>query len=306
MRYARIIDTTKRAIATNASHFPEYGDTLLQNRELHQELQRKMGARLDQKRMAGMPLTRSDVSQPRMELEPGVWHNQDWVANQINPGTRPDGLPFGKYIDIIGFKQVPMGDWDWPNVVHHNDAVTIRHLGDVYDNLERFTTDNPGSKWQTYLTPGGVRAYELSKPMTPGMFDRLGYFDELKIDPFYKQFSLNQTQLKGATSEAIARYQPLYPKQAFNARVSSKPGRNEDFVAFPLGQIGEGLINPYNQRLIDQYHDQPIMRSMMNDGMQPGKLPASGISLLEQHLATVPRKYAASIEQRLQSLGIIG
>ena len=76
-------------------------------------------------------------------------------------------------------------------------------------------------------------------------------------------------------------------------------------MAYYLGDVGGGLVNPDSARIVHTYHDRPIMRSMMYDGMTPGTLPSSGIELLNKHLATVPRSFAAPIEQRLEHMGVI-
>lgn len=299
-RFAQIIDTSEATFNNVLATFPNKAKELAKQRQLYNELAQKNQGQLESFITAGKKPPLKYLAPPQMVLEPGVHYKQEWIKDKYNPGWNAQGIPNGKNVDFIKFAKVPMGDWDWNDAIHSSEAVTIDHLGDVYDRLVRFTHDNPSSKWQTYLTPGGVRAFEVAQNFTPKEFNDAGYFETLAIDPVYQRM---------AQSTVIPfdqhKYKGLYPRQGWNARISGKPGRPDDFVAFPLGTVGDALTNPYNQRLIDSYHDLPIMRSMVNDGMEPYKMPTSGLKLLEYHLSTVPRQYAAPIEQRLQTMGVI-
>lgn len=300
-RFARIVDNSPEALQTAMRNYPQFAAELLQQRQATELLQAQKTAQSEAKIRAGQPLKASDVDYVQSVLEPGVYYSKNWLPNKSNPGTLENGLPNGGYVDFVRTHAVPMGDWDWPdNTYHSNHSVTIRHLGDVYDRLERFTSDNPNSLWQTYLTPGGVRAFEMGDRYTPKGFAAAGHFDALSVDPFYEKLAIRPIAPPKEFSSPL-----LYPEQSWSARVSGKPGRTDDFVAFPLGTVGKAPIHSYNRRIIDTYHDLPIMRSMVNDGMQIGTLPTSGITLLEQQLSTVPRRFAVPIERRLQAMGVI-
>lgn len=96
-------------------------------------------------------------------LEPGVHYRYDSLT-QADPVTQS---PVSKNVGFIGLENVPMGDWDWSDPMSHatDGGVTIKHLGDVFDRVERYTTDNPDSSWRLYLTPGGVRGWgDVKKP----------------------------------------------------------------------------------------------------------------------------------------------
>lgn len=201
-----------------------------------------------------------------------------------------------KPVYFTNFDRVPMGDWDFPDPIHPASSVNIDNLGDVYDRLNRFTHDNPGSRFKVYLTPGGVRAFDLTNPYTPQQYADSGFFEQLKVDPNYERFSLNRRlQLP---------QKPFLSNSAWASRVSGKPSRPEDFVAFPIDVLGKGLPNPENQRLITTYHDIPITRAITKEGLTPGMLPESGMNLLAQQIKSLDRQDASSVRARLAGLGI--
>jgi hypothetical protein len=288
-------------IKQNLQRFPESADEILLAKQMWEQQMEQKANRIKYLQSQGKPLTPYDVLYPRVQLEPGVWYHRVWMNNKLNPGTLSSGLPRGGHVDIIGTGKVPMGDWDFPDPIHHDSSVSIKDVGDVYDSLLKYTTDNPNSVWQTYLTPGGVRAFELGQQMTPRKFAAGMYpqspdnrFIQLNVDKNYGKIAVDQTK------QAIF---PNYPAQSFNARISGKPGREgKDFVAYPLNIVGEGMQSPYNRRIVREYHDIPILRSMAQDGMQPGVLPVSGLELLNAHLDSIPTQYREQIERKLESL----
>lgn len=310
-RIARVIDVDD-VIASSLKRFPQNKQEIIRAKEWADKLaenQFRENAYLQQQ---GQQLKPQNINPPQVLLEPGVWYSQQWLPNKLKPGIRPDGLPEGKWVDFVAYDKVPMGDWDFPDAIHDPNSVSIQSLGDVYDKLVEYTAKNPQSSWQTYLTPGGVRAFEMSQQMSPRGFANKGYtsreappsrFKELNIDPAYASIAVNKP-IPGNYPN-IPRTREIYPRESYSARISGKPGREEDFVAYPLGAIGQGRPDARNQRLIREYHDIPIMRSMAMDGMTPGILPPTGLDLLEWHLASVPRQYREPIEIKLERMGII-
>lgn len=288
-------------IKQNLQRFPEDAAEILLAKEVWEREVEAQAKRVNKLYAKNIPLTPSDVAHPKVMLEPGVWYQSQWQRNKLEPGTLPNGLPKGRYVDFIGFGEVPMGDWDFPDPIHHHSSVSIKDVGDVYDSLLKYTTDNPNSVWQTYLTPGGVRAFELGEQMTPREFADGMYpnswdnrFIQLNVDENYGRLAVKQPQQS---------VYPNYPAQSFNARISGKPGREgKDFVAYPLNIVGEGMQSPYNRRIVREYHDIPILRSMAQDGMQPGVLPVSGLELLNAHLDSIPTQYREQIERKMELL----
>lgn len=282
-------------IAKNLQRFPEKADEILLAKQLWEQQMEQRASRINNLQTQGNPLTPYAVQYPNIQLEPEVWYHRKWMANKLEPGTLDNGLPQGGYVDFVGSARVPMGDWDFPDAIHHESSVSIKDVGDVYDSLQKYTTDNPNSVWQTYLTPGGVRAFELGEQRTPREFASPdNRFVQLNVDENYARIAVRQREKP---------IYPNYPTQAFNARVSGKPGREgKDFVAYPLNIVGQGMQNPYNRRIVREYHDIPILRSMAQDGMQPGVLPVSGLELLNAHLDSIPTQYRNQIERKLESL----
>lgn len=287
-------------IKQNLQRFPESADEILLAKQMWEQQMEQRASRINNLQAQGNPLTPYSVQYPNIQLEPGVWYHRKWMANKLDPGTLDNGLPQGGYVDFVGSARVPMGDWDFPDAIHHESSVSIKNVGDVYDSLQKYTTDNPNSVWQTYLTPGGVRAFELGEQITPRRFAGMyrqspdNRFIQLNVDKNYARIAVDQTK------KPIF---PNYPAQSFNARISGKPGREgKDFVAYPLNIVGQGMQNPYNRRIVREYHDIPILRSMAQDGMQPGVLPVSGLELLNAHLDSIPTQYREQIERKLESL----
>jgi hypothetical protein len=305
-RIATIADPIALA-KQSLSRFPQNRAEIQKGLEYYDKLNEAKQYRLSNELTRNKQINIDDMSTVPVMLEPGVTYTQKWLGNKTNSYVRKDGLPYGGFVDFLGTSKVPMGDWDFPDAHHPESSISISNLGDVYDSLIKNTTDNPNSLWQVYLTPGGVRAFQMGEQATPKEYMQKGYLksviksdNSLNMDRNYANMAVKQTN-----PTRIPKYDLLYPKQAWNARISSKPGRNEDFVAYPIGNVGNGIVDPYNRRIIDSYHDLPIMQSLANDGMSPGVLPKSGLDLLEWHLASVPKNYRDGIERGLQAKGLI-
>ena len=182
----------------------------------------------------------------------------------------------GKGLEVIGARNVAMQDWDWPDEGHiAKNAITVKNLGDVYDRMQQFTSDNPDELWRMYVTPGGVRAFDLAKQRMP-----------------YKSYEL-QSQLNS---------DPLYAglvdqRNNWPARVSPKIGREGDFVAVPIAQMGTGVALADNQDYVRRYHDVPIMENrIVTNQLQ---IPESGFRLLENQANTLPSSARGIIDPLL-------
>lgn len=217
--------------------------------------------------------------------EPGVALRREMMTKKGE--TKP--------VYFTDLDRVPMGDWDFPDDIHVKSSINIEHMGDVYDRLNRTVQDKPDSRYRVYLTPGGVRAFDLANDFTPQQYKELGFFDSLKVDPNYERFALDRRL------PIIQR--PFLSNETFASRVSGKPSRPEDFVAFPIDVIGQGLPNPENVRLISTYHDAPISKAIAREGVAP--LPDSGKELLVTQLATLDPRDARRIQDRLAALKIL-
>ena len=182
----------------------------------------------------------------------------------------------GKPIEVTQSRNVAMQDWDWPNEGHiAQNAVTVKNLGDVYESMTKFTQDNPQELWKMYVTPGGVRAFDLANVKTPSQ--SYGLATELNSDPLYA---------------GLADQSDGWP-----ARISQKIGREGDFVAMPIGVMGQGQVNPDNLDYVRRFHDVPIMENrIVNNQLQ---IPESGFRLLEQQAMTLPNSARYMIDPLL-------
>lgn len=185
------------------------------------------------------------VNQPKskLSLQPyqiGTFIGDTPLGNEVVGAPVPTWRNLKKGVEYISTPKIPMQDWDFPDPLHPDAAVTIRNLGDAYENLKDFTKANPDEAWKLYLTPGGVRAWNLSGQGNPQQL-AFGYQQTLNSDPLYNEYAQRSN--------------------TWASRLSGKPKRADDFVAFPLATIGEGLPNPTNVDWVTRFHDIPIIEN---------------------------------------------
>jgi hypothetical protein len=138
-------------------------------------------------------------------------------------------------VNYTAFKDIPMGDWDWPNEGHATEqCLTITCLQDVLDTLNEYLSYYEDHV-RVYVTPGGVRAFFLGQPRVPQEFwFRFPFY----ADPIYRKFTLKSG--------------------IYSARVSPKPNRAGDFVARYVCTLANAEADP---KLLEQllvHHDQRI------------------------------------------------
>lgn len=197
-------------------------------------------------------------------------------------GELPRG---GGLVEYMQFGNVPMQDWDFPDAIHHDNSVTIRHLGDALDSMAERVSDNPNERWKMYLTPGGVRAWNLTDQISPTQNETaIRYANSMQSDPLYARFSRE--------------------KDVWSSRISAK-NRPDDFIAYPIAHVGTGLPNPQNVDLVNRYHDNPIIENRYISNVSGGGLPRSGLELLERQIQTVPRKTKPYFENLLNKIAKI-
>jgi hypothetical protein len=186
-------------------------------------------------------------------------------------------------LGIVGLRQVPMGDWDWADDIHPDSSVSIEKVEDVLERLTKRTKDYPSENYRVYVTPGGVRAYEVGgMPGSPEISEKLGFFKPtyaggMGIDPNYRTATLAESGAKNAID-----------KRVFNARITGKAERiadgNRDFVAYHLTNVGKGDINPRKQSLVTNYHDIPIKKHTAELGVQ---IDDNVQKILDKHLGNI-------------------
>lgn len=145
-----------------------------------------------------------------------------------------------KNVHFTACDSIPMLDWDWPNEGHKTDeCITITCLNDVLKELRAYLELHPYQSIRVYVTPGGVRAFFLAKPMTVKEFFEQAGGDTMNADPMYVGL--------------------CHRRGNFPVRVSPKPNRIGDFVAAYVMTLGQ---EPNAEMLatLDSYHDKPIRR----------------------------------------------
>lgn len=131
-------------------------------------------------------------------------------------------------LEVLGFQHICCLDWDWPNEGHKTDlCVTIKTYKDVQRRLKRH-----GETWRTYITPGGVRAFCVSKAYHPENMPKLD------ADPLYMELCKKTS--------------------VFWVRVVAKAERSYDWVAEYQETIGNAPIDPNLAKLVEVYHDTQI------------------------------------------------
>lgn len=215
----------------------------------------------------------------------------DPMATVYKSPTSAVTRKYDKGMEFNLFGNVPMQDWDFPDGLHPEVAVTINDLGDVLPRLEEHANRHK-DKWRLYTTPGGVRAFNLSKQVKP-----TDIIQDTPAAEFYRQ-SLN-------SDPYYAKYTSENP-HGWASRISGKPKRLNDFVAYHLADVGPGVIHPENLDIVTRYHDIPILENKYVSDMDPHLISrASAHDLVNRHLSKVPRSFAAPIEQRLERQGLL-
>jgi len=195
------------------------------------------------------------------ELPPGlasnISHVADWTSSRA---FKPEKDVYqyiqqaGKTgpIEIGGFRKVPMIDIDTPNMAHFKDEyVTASGPGEALEQIMQLLRDRKVSSQRLYLTPGGVRSFELGEQMSPQEW----WAKHQVGDPGYRKLSAESRQVGGR----------LIPP-GFTFRTSPKTIRENDFVAALLGTVSRPGAQklPENERLVGKYHDRRIKQNIGN------------------------------------------
>jgi hypothetical protein len=152
-------------------------------------------------------------------------------------------------IEIGGFHgkdAVPMTDIDMPDPTHPEAGITARTQGQAMEQLQRLIKLGRGRSQRVYITPGGVRSFEVGVTMDPGKWWKghdIG-------DPFYRRFtSLPRT----INNEKIS------PTFTFRNSPKSNRAPGKDYIAALLGTLGsKDAVLPESLRKVTRYHDRRI------------------------------------------------
>lgn len=153
-------------------------------------------------------------------------------------------------IEIGGFNRVPMIDIDTPNMAHFRDEyVTAAGPGEALEQIMQLLRDKKVSSQRMYLTPGGVRSFELGEQMSPQEW----WAKHPVGDPGYRKLSAEARVVGGRS---------LPP--GFTFRTSPKTIRENDFVAALLGTVSRPGAKRLaeNERLVGKYHDRRIKQNI--------------------------------------------
>lgn len=173
-----------------------------------------------------------------------------WVKDNvllINQRMHKRNSDDSKYVKFVTFTDVVCCDWDWPDSVHTAASISIRHLGDAVLQLQQFCLKT-NARFRLYLTPGGVRAICISGRYTAEVVDKLGWHHQLGVDKLYRVF-------------CQGRDEAYRPRKGFPLRTSGKAGRNADFIAQYLFDIGNAPIDQEVLSDVLTYHDHVIEKA---------------------------------------------
>jgi hypothetical protein len=130
-------------------------------------------------------------------------------------------------LEVVGFRHIACLDWDWPNEGHKAKAcVTIETFDDVLNVLHK-----QDDTWRVYITPGGVRAWCVSRAYHPSVMPKLG------ADPLYIDMCKRA--------------------ESYWARVAPKIERSYDWVAEYVTTVGKDVKPEFLDPVV-YYHDKVI------------------------------------------------
>jgi hypothetical protein len=189
------------------------------------------------------------------KLASNIAHVPEWTSSRV---FKPEKDVYqyiqqsGKTgpIEIGGFRKVPMIDIDTPNMAHFKDEyVTASGPGEALEQIMQLLRDKKVSSQRLYLTPGGVRSFELGEQMSPQEW----WAKHQVGDPGYRKLSAESRKVGGR----------LIPP-GFTFRTSPKTIRENDFVAALLGTVSRPGAKklPENERLVGKYHDRRVKQNI--------------------------------------------
>ena len=195
----------------------------------------------------------------------------------------------GGRMNVTGFNQTPMIDIDLPRQSHPEMSVTAGTAGDAIDQLRDFAGANT-SYLTTFMTKGGIRAFDLSKVERPVKF----YGRKLATktgDPLYSAHSLLRNR--------------------YDVRVSGKSmyeGEGLDYVAAPLLELAApgAKVNPLNRYNVEKFHNNIIKQTLHSskDRSRPGRARHEIIKDANRLLDSVGGNDADAIVKTMKEGGI--
>ena len=205
-----------------------------------------------------------------------VFKPEEGVVQYISKNPKAGAIEIGGF---YGKNAIPMTDIDIPDPTHPEAGITAQTRGQAMEQLQRLIKMGRGRSQRVYITPGGVRSFEVGETMAPGKWWKghdIG-------DPFYRRFT---SEPKTVNNEKLS--------PTFTFRNSPKANRpaGEDYVAALLGTLGskEGAL-PESLRKVDRYHDRRIG---LNLGDHVDRVRPKILEILDE----LPPELAEQVKQR--------
>ena len=155
-------------------------------------------------------------------------------------------------------RKTPMLDLDFKGASHYARNTVHENKFQALKALEKYLKTPSGKKnlFATYDTPGGIRLFDLTRRRTPKK-----YYNPTG-NPGGSESGLLNLKLGGDPDYAFFNLK----RGNYAARISPKPGRDNDFIARFVNYLGEGTPNPKNLRDV-KFHDDlvKIMRKQSSE-----------------------------------------
>jgi hypothetical protein len=245
------------------------------------------------------PIAQAMGAQQLRRLPPRVFNaterSQDIPYQLTSPFFRPDpnvGIterivlhPKAGPLELIKTGKVPFIDVDTPTTglhreVHVPSGITAPNKAAAVDLLS-LIANKLGSTLRAYVSPGGVRAFDISKTRSPEEFyEALGKELTGKLDPHYVQASKRGSyevpvgaayrKWDSKTGKYYAfPYETVVNEPGFSVRTGPKFNRDpkKDYIAGSIGNIAPsmgGRIDPSMLETVLQMHDARIAANRSN------------------------------------------
>jgi hypothetical protein len=184
-----------------------------------------------------------------------------------------------KQVHYIAFGNIAMGDADWDEAAHKTQkCVTISKISDLTKVLKPWLIDK-GMTARLYLTAGGLRWFITSKRLIPTVAKEIGFFEDLPVDPLYADLSLGWNPWKKQKLGYQDRFglglveseQLKCFEKSWSVRISPKLTREDDFIAIPIGKLGNVDEDQSIVRELQEFHDVPIRKSWTEKSLNNAK-----------------------------------
>ena len=176
-----------------------------------------------------------------------VFRPEEGVVQYVSKNPKAGAIEIGGF---HGKNAIPMTDIDIPDDTHPAAGITAQTRGHAIEQLQRLLKIGRGKTQRVYITPGGVRSFEVGETMEP----RKWWKGHDIGDPFYRRFTQESRTVNDERLPAT-----------FTFRNSRKANRaaEDDYVAALIGTLGDEEVTlPESIRKVTRYHDNRIGLSL--------------------------------------------